>query len=62
MPHNPSTSLLRIDEDGPAHRYDRPLIRVDEPEKTLLPPVENKKRQSMRRSREEGKKGDCVVQ
>lgn len=70
-PRNQSTSLLRIDEDGPgpAHRYDnRPLIRVEEPsEKTaaMMLPVESKaskKRQSMRRPKEDGKKGDCLVQ
>lgn len=72
-PRNPSTSLLRIDEDGPAHRYDRPLIRVEEPDMeqrkptAMLPPVENspsKKRQSMRRPRtsDGSGKGDCLVQ
>lgn len=54
---NPSTSLLRIDEDA---TYDRPLIRVDEPEdRRMPPPVENPgKRRSVRGDR----RGDCVLQ
>ncbi|BEJ10277.1 hypothetical protein CcaverHIS641_0703120 [Cutaneotrichosporon cavernicola] len=54
---NPSTSLLRIDEDA---TYDRPVIRVNAPEDRKMPaPVENPgKRRSVRGE----KKGDCVVQ
>ncbi|TXT04751.1 uncharacterized protein COLE_07570 [Cutaneotrichosporon oleaginosum] len=56
---NPSTSLLRIDEDA---TYDRPVIRVDEPddrERKMPPPVENP---GKRRSVRGDKKGECVVQ
>jgi serine/threonine protein kinase len=57
---NPSTSLLRIDEDA---TYDRPVIRIDEPEREverkMPPPVENT---GKRRSVRGDKRGDCVVQ
>lgn len=64
-----STSLIRIDEDGPAHEqnghYVKPAVRQEQRSISMPPPVEgpSRRRVSAMSKRKSGDpKGDCVVQ